>query len=499
MRSWKAWAILGIACVIFLAQVWLFQGFVMDDTFISLRYLKQWTHGNGLVYNIGERVEGYSNFLWIVLLAPFDLLGMDVLMAAKGMGVLLSLLTLLLTWMFSRSISDQGAAPLFLAATGAFGAWAVAGLETPLFTCLLIAGGYAFVREEGRGRGFLSGTLFALLSVTRPEGLLFAFVAAICRGWILYRSRSGPQRQDWERLIAFVAITLPYFLWRLAYYGYPLPNTVYAKSMGAHPRAVMEGVFYLYQSLTMIGGFFLLALPLVLALTSRSRLPLVIYLGFSVIAYGAFISVGGGDWMPMQRFAVHVLPFVYLIVQIGLERVDRLWSANSWGKVLLLLLVWGQVAYLLVGSLEYRFLDGIGRGTFIPEPIGMVRYLHQNVGPEDTIAVVEAGRIAYDASLETRVLDMVGLTDAHIAHHPAQFPGGLFGRGDGFGKWDVDYVLEQSPRFVQANVRGQTADGTWLTMFTGTALLLNDPRFRELYKPVTDPGVKGVFVRKEGG
>ena len=62
---------------------------------------------------------------------------------------------------------------------------------------------------------------------------------------------------------------------------------------------------------------------LVLALTSRSRLPLVIYLTFSVIAYWAFFTVGGGDWMPMQRFAVHVLPFIYLIVQVGLERVDQ--------------------------------------------------------------------------------------------------------------------------------------------------------------------------------
>jgi len=71
---------------IFLVQVWLFHGFIVDDAFITFRYVRQWTHGNGLVYNIGEPAEGYSNFLWIVLLAPFDRLGIDLVLVAKGMG-----------------------------------------------------------------------------------------------------------------------------------------------------------------------------------------------------------------------------------------------------------------------------------------------------------------------------------------------------------------------------------------------------------------------------
>jgi hypothetical protein len=92
---------------------------------------------------------------------------------------------------------------------------------------------------------------------------------------------------------------------------------------------------------------------------------------------------------------------------------------------------------------------------------------------------------------------MVGLTDVYIAHQPVRLPGGLFGRGDAFGKWDVDYVLAQKPRFVQVNILGKTVEGEWLTNFTGTTLLINDRRFRRAYRLVTEPGVSGVFVRKE--
>ena len=71
-------------------QMVLFRGFIPDDAFISFRVAEQLANGDGLVYNIGERVEGYSNLLWVLLLALFSRLGVDVIWAAKGLGVLFS-------------------------------------------------------------------------------------------------------------------------------------------------------------------------------------------------------------------------------------------------------------------------------------------------------------------------------------------------------------------------------------------------------------------------
>lgn len=91
---------------------------------------------------------------------------------------------------------------------------------------------------------------------------------------------------------------------------------------------------------------------------------------------------------------------------------------------------------------------------------------------------------------------MFGLTDAHIAHQKPEFPSGLFGRGDGFGKWDVDYVLAQNPRFIQVHVIAKAADGTFIVTHTSNRLLMNDPRFKARYRQVADtPELQGLFER----
>lgn len=100
--------------LIYALQLWLFSGFYVDDAYISFRYARQWAAGNGLVYNIGERVEGYSNFLWILLLLPFARLGIDLGLVAKVLGCLLGLLSLGLTYHFGRRFLSGNAAAWLL-------------------------------------------------------------------------------------------------------------------------------------------------------------------------------------------------------------------------------------------------------------------------------------------------------------------------------------------------------------------------------------------------
>lgn len=489
--------ITGALLLLFFLHLFLYKGFIVDDTFITFRYVQNLIRGYGLVYNIGERVEGYSNFLWILLLAPFASWGVELVVAAKALGALLGGLTLYLTWRAAhQQVGGFPLAPLFLAASAPFAAWSVGGLETLLFTFLILCGGYVFLQEEARARGYLSGLLFGLLALTRPEGLMFLLVAIVFRTWRLYCSHSRPHRHDPIRLLLAGIIIVPYFLWRLTYYGYPFPNTVYAKSLGFHPRAFLEGLVYSYQSIESVGGFFFLALLFSLALTvSPLSLP-ISYWSLNVSAYTLFVILGGGDWMPLQRFAAHILPPLYLLLQAGLSVLYRWWHFR-WHKALWTILIVGQVGYLLGYSLEQRFVNGVGGGPLIPEDTPIIAYIRQNVRPGDTIAVTDAGLISYRLPPEVRIVDMVGLTDVHIAHQPVRLPGGLLGRGDAFGKWDVDYVLQQQPYLVQVNIIGQTAKGEWLTNFTGTTLLVNAPRFRQLYRPVDETRLPGLFIRQE--
>jgi hypothetical protein len=182
--------LLSLLIGLFVVHLILFKGFIVDDAFITFRYVQQWVHGHGLVYNVGERVEGYSNFLWIVLLVPLAGLGVELTLAAKAMGALLCLLTLLLVWKASGQIGHPRIAPWLLAVSSPFAAWALGGLETPLFTFLLFLSGSLFLKEEEEEKGWLSGPLFGLLALSRPEGLLFALSTALFRIWHLYRLKN---------------------------------------------------------------------------------------------------------------------------------------------------------------------------------------------------------------------------------------------------------------------------------------------------------------------
>ncbi len=483
-----------LVVALFGAHVWLYRGFLIDDVFISLRYVQQWIHGNGLVYNIGERVEGYSNFLWVVLLAPLGLLGLDLLLAAKLLAVVCGLLTLLVTWRLAQPWPLAWVPPLLLAASAPFAAWSVGGLETPLVALLLTASVYAVLEEERHDRGWYSGLLLALLALTRPDALLFAGIAVMFRLWWLVQARTWPRPRDYTRAAIFLALVGSHLGWRLWYYGDLLPNTVYAKSMGMHLRGLLEGAYYLYQSLASVGGIGLLVVAGVLVLGSSRQTFAERYIAAYIILYMGVITLAGGDWMPASRFLVHVLPLVWVLLQIGLVRLRDAMPevAVAYANPLIALVVVAQVCYLLLFSLDLRFINNTN--LFISDyHRAERRYLAEHVQPGDTVAVVMAG-YAYHLPLDVRVVDMVGLNDRHIARVTPQFPGGLFGSGDVFGKWDVDYVLAQRPRYVQGFGARRTSRG-WQTEFTGTTRLLNDPRFAEQYRWVEEPAGYGWFVR----
>jgi hypothetical protein len=117
---------------------------VCDDAFISIRYADNLVSGLGLVYNAGERVEGYTNFLWTVLLAAFMRTGVPAIASAHVLGILSYLLLVLSMGHWARSRGRaRGEAVFPLAAavvlvSNDFHVWATGGLETMLFTSLAV-------------------------------------------------------------------------------------------------------------------------------------------------------------------------------------------------------------------------------------------------------------------------------------------------------------------------------------------------------------------------
>ena len=183
------WAIAIAAGVLALlhanSRIWL-----SDDAFITFRYADHLAHGHGLVFNVGERVEGDTNFLWTLWIAVGRLLGASATGWSIVWGIACYLAAIALLARRSLQLDDFPSAALFGAAHVAWAEFATSGLETSAFTLLAFAG-YVLVCPErdvapSRRRIAAAGAVFALAALTRPDGILFGAVAGV---WLLAQKR----------------------------------------------------------------------------------------------------------------------------------------------------------------------------------------------------------------------------------------------------------------------------------------------------------------------
>ncbi len=292
---------------------------VCDDAFISFRYAQHLVAGEGLVFNAGEQVEGYTNFLWTLLVAGAMALGADPVVAAVGMGLASFAGVTFVLLAASRSMGSV----LPLAATGLAlhlhaRTFATSGLETMFFTLwvtLALVGAVGAQRE--RDWCFV-GLFGALATLTRPDGALFCAVA-------LLPAFTHGRRAVVAGGLPGAVLVLPWVAWKLDYYGHLLPNTYYAK--GAGEPWWDQGLRYLGLYFGMY-GVLLLALVGLLAMSLRgsgagwsgARAPRL--WGLACVLYLLHVAKVGGDFM-FARFVIPVTPLLLLGAEWLVMRLDR--------------------------------------------------------------------------------------------------------------------------------------------------------------------------------
>ncbi|MGQ9594071.1 MAG: hypothetical protein ACUVXH_06020, partial [Anaerolineae bacterium] len=111
MRGRREAALLLLGLLAFGVGAWALHGFLVDDAYIGLRYVRQAVRGQGWVYNVGERVEGYSNFLWLVLLLPAAAAGVEGVLAAKALGMAAGAGALVAGWALARRLLREEGLP----------------------------------------------------------------------------------------------------------------------------------------------------------------------------------------------------------------------------------------------------------------------------------------------------------------------------------------------------------------------------------------------------
>jgi hypothetical protein len=181
---------------------------VPDSAFVTFRYAANIAAGHGAVYNIGEYVEGYSNFAWLVLVSlPKALFGADIVTGAVVLSSACALGCVLLAGRFGR------VAGLLTAAASGLAAYGCAGTEAPLFVLLVLAVLYALKTRHP----LAAGVLAALAVLTRPDGLVLAALAGL---WLTFLA--ARHRTSWGApagyLLGGLVLVVPWLSWRATYY-----------------------------------------------------------------------------------------------------------------------------------------------------------------------------------------------------------------------------------------------------------------------------------------
>jgi arabinofuranosyltransferase len=415
-----------------LALAWLLR-FVQDDAYITFRYSQHLAEGSGPVWELGERVQGFTNPLWTLLLAGVIRLGGDPVLWSQLLGLACYAGTLAITWRAAQRLlatSTQALGALVAVVVCiSFTAYATGGLETPLQALLVTAVAAVVLRVHDD----------ASLPTTTAVGIsVLAGLALLCRldsvvivaPWLVLALRSDRSvdlrdgRWRAPRATPVAALFVPglvlaggWALWAWSYYGSPLPNTLAAKSGGAL-GGIRFGAVYLVL-FVLSYGLFMLVPGFVASVREMLRSAAWQTLLVVLAIWSGYVLVVG-DFMEF-RFMVPVIPLIGILAVRCLVASPRRWR-------------WASVAVMSVLSLTHvavpQWTQMVSGFAALQQQISGVNgddgweavgeRLRQLFPPESgaarpRIAVGPAGVIPYLSELPS--VDILGLNDEWVARN----------------------------------------------------------------------------------
>lgn len=410
-----------------------------DDAYISFRYAENLFNGNGLVFNPGERVEGYSNFLFTLLMVPAFLISDK---ATYIYSIVINCILLSATIYIFFKFSEENFQSKHQAFCGAFllgiNPWiwinAATGLET---TLILAISTYYWIYTEryissGSKRNLTALTLLTILSIlSRVDGFILPLVVYF---YALLKKENDLAKNIIKTIIFTLAI---YTLFRIIYYNDYIANTYYNKVSGNLIPRIKAGIFFVVEHTKNTGLWIPVLITLItLALNPFNKkhktslsLPHILI----PIWIGYLIWIGGDIYF--ERFLVALIPMgIYVTVKNIFQYTKGIpqWIALS--------LIFLSQSIFAISDGRFAYEDSL---TKYDGWVLFGNFLKENY-PRKTIAVDAAGKIPYFSKLRT--IDMLGLNDKHIGKIKLEnsefFPG--------HQKFDPAYVLSLKPDLIMA-------------------------------------------------
>lgn len=314
-------ASLGIFALVLFRRAWL-----SDDTFITFRTIDNFLNGYGLVWNVGERVQAYTHPLWMFILSGASLATGELVFTTLLLSIVISLAAVLL---LATKIACSRLTAIFLvvviALSNAFIDYSTSGLENPLSHLLLVIFFILFFSLPPSARKvFWLSFIASLGAVNRLDLLLIFGPALLCA---LYQTISS--KTDFAKaILALIVGQAPLIAWEIfsvIYYGFPFPNTAYAKLNTGIPsfELFQQGWLYLRESLrTDPLTLVIIASGLILAFLGREKKNIPIALG--IILYLVYILKIGGDFMSGRFLAAPFLCSLIILARFDLSNLPRL-------------------------------------------------------------------------------------------------------------------------------------------------------------------------------
>lgn len=468
LLSLAPWGAHLLVIVVFVASAHVVVPDSNDDSFIYLRYARQWSEGQGLVYNPGEYVEAFSSPLWMIVLASFaSALGpgqdpMVLLTIAQWLSTFflaMSAMALLLGVRFLAGCAHGwiflGVSVFLLSPVSWF--WARSGMETTMVAFLLTTTILLMLKHRLCNRRIylhLGRLLSCLLSWSRPEGPILALAIIAVSGSIGKPAPGDGWRKKLSHLISrdtlvsslavLLATTLLVGM-RKAYYGEWLPNTYYAKMSGG-VDFWQRGLEYIYLFFKMNNIWLLIVLFGASLFHPKGGFSgrLLALLGI----FSAIVVAESGDFMWYSRFMMPAWPMVVMIAITGLESLQGLLP-----RYLLPIAVVAGLGW------AFHVLEDIRDGTMMERSYGVIQkhgmesysasVFREILLPEDRLAVGPAGRFVY-LSNPYKAYDFWGLVVPEIARRPRklrarvgherEYPQAILKRKPSFVLWDFQWA-----------------------------------------------------------
>ena len=466
-----------------------------DDSFITLRVIDNFVNGYGLRYNVVERVQAYTHPLWLFLLTLPYFIFKDPFYTPILISIAITLLLLYLL-IFKLSISRFNSIfiVILLIASKSFIDYSSSGLENPLSHLLIVIYIYFYLKEiEIQRKILILSFLISLSYLNRIDSILIYIPSLF---YLFYQNHSK------KNFLYAIYGFLPIILWTvfsIVYYGFPFPNTFYAKINTGIPKLEIfsQGVYYFINSLK-FDTITLVIIFLVIGITFIKRIKIHYYIVFGILLYLIYIIYIGGDFMSGRFFS---LPFITAIAIL----VSSITFNGYYSKLFLSIIF---VLYLILypytpvktgidyADKTFNFLDENGisdeRGYYyqntslwkaingykIPQH-QMIDVAQRQIEMKEKVFLAGAiGFLGYYAGPSLYVIDVYALSDAFLSKLPVVKYDLIYGRAyeKKFNKkpnknWRIGHFLRPLPEgFTLSKIKNDC--------------LIKDSLLNEFYKKI---------------